>query len=115
MKITDSNDNYIIFFKRTNEGIDYIDITDIYVKPENRNKGFGSELLKYLFKMYEDRHILCVVDYNINNIDDKISLINFFKRNKFEIYCSCIKNYDILKNINCSKKFKKILLIIEKV
>lgn len=104
MRIRDFNDNYIEFYENENNNT-YIHIVDICVKSKNQNKGFGSKLLNYLFKLYDDKYIICEV--NAEKINDKI--IHFFKKNGFEI----IKSNIIANNYLNDNTYKKILVIIE--
>lgn len=62
-------DNIIKGFIHIQNGLDIIDLLNIIVKPEYRNQGIGSVLLKYIIDNKEDKKIMLEVrSKNINAI-----------------------------------------------
>lgn len=145
IKYSDINSNYIIFtyqangfmmgdFKASHPDINSIEILDLYVHPEFRNKGIGSALLKAVIDNNENFAILSAIgaskkEYPIEpSHDEKMKIIEdlskFYEKNGFvdvndlygnyenkrayiylnDISEECIKN-PIMKNIN-STDFK---------
>ena len=61
--------NSIKGFIHTQNGLDIIDLLNIMVKPEYRNQGIGSALLKYIIDNKQDKKIMLEVrSKNINAI-----------------------------------------------
>ena len=49
--------------------LDTINIIDVYVKDEYRNKGYASKILKFIFDYYKDRNVRYMLEVKVDNLN----------------------------------------------
>ena len=71
-------DNKLIGFIHIQDLFDEVDIIDIIVDPSNRNKGYATKLLKYVFDYAKNKKVILEVS------EDNTSALELYKKNNFQ-------------------------------
>ena len=74
-------DKKVVGYIRVEDTIDVINIIDVFVESEYRQKGIASELLRYIFNKYGNRNVRYMLEVRENNI----AAINLYKKFGFKV------------------------------